>query len=309
MTEIELTRNNAMVDPSLAIWGWEIPVYLFLGGVAAGLMIVSALMAGRFERSERSRAARLAPLLAPVVLSAGMLALLLDLENPLRVHRFYAVMRPSSAMSWGAWILIAIYPISLAFGLSGLTHSELERLGGFRLGRRIAEAASWAQSRQVWLRRATLALGIALGGYTGILLASMGARPVWGTMLLGPLFLVSGLSTGAAVVMLLPIGHREHALVRRWDMWAIGVELGLLLLFLLGLSTGGAETREAAGLFLGGSFTTPFWSGVVAVGLLTPLALEASETLRRLKPNLIAPVLILIGGLMLRWVLVAAGQA
>ena len=29
-------RHNYKVDPSLAIWSWEIPVYLFLGGLTAG---------------------------------------------------------------------------------------------------------------------------------------------------------------------------------------------------------------------------------------------------------------------------------
>ena len=34
--------------------------------------------------------------------------------------------------------------------------------------------------------------------YTGILLSSLGARPLWASGILGPLFLVSGLSTAAA---------------------------------------------------------------------------------------------------------------
>ena len=39
MIEFTSTRANLLVDPFLHVWGWEIPVYLFLGGLAAGLLI------------------------------------------------------------------------------------------------------------------------------------------------------------------------------------------------------------------------------------------------------------------------------
>ena len=39
--EIVSTRTNPMIDPAIHIWGWEIPVYLFLGGLVAGMMMIS----------------------------------------------------------------------------------------------------------------------------------------------------------------------------------------------------------------------------------------------------------------------------
>ena len=44
MLEVVHGRHNALIDPSLQVWGWEIPVYLFLGGLAAGVLILPALM-------------------------------------------------------------------------------------------------------------------------------------------------------------------------------------------------------------------------------------------------------------------------
>ena len=32
-------RNNYLIDPHLHIWHWQIPLYLFLGGLVAGLML------------------------------------------------------------------------------------------------------------------------------------------------------------------------------------------------------------------------------------------------------------------------------
>ena len=63
MTELELARHSRLIDPQLHVWGWEIPVYLFLGGMAAGLMIVTSLLALR--RGERSGAAKASQRAAP----------------------------------------------------------------------------------------------------------------------------------------------------------------------------------------------------------------------------------------------------
>jgi hypothetical protein len=37
MLETTTTRHNPGIDPALHIWGWEIPLYLFVGGMVAGM--------------------------------------------------------------------------------------------------------------------------------------------------------------------------------------------------------------------------------------------------------------------------------
>ena len=37
-------RSNPKIDPSLGIWSWEIPAYLFMGGLTAGIMLFASLM-------------------------------------------------------------------------------------------------------------------------------------------------------------------------------------------------------------------------------------------------------------------------
>src|SRR5207244_6929242 len=92
-------------------WGWQIAVYLFLGGLAAGLMILSAIA------KRESFAMRLLPFGAPLALSVGMGALFLDLDYKLHMFRFYTAFRITSPMSWGAWILLLIYPATVLYGL------------------------------------------------------------------------------------------------------------------------------------------------------------------------------------------------
>jgi formate-dependent nitrite reductase membrane component NrfD len=315
MNEIEINRHNLLIDPHLSVWGWEIPVYLFLGGLAAGIMILTALAAAR-PAAERSRLMRRLPFAAPAVLSLGMLALFLDLHSKLHVFRFYLAWRLTSPMSWGAWILLAIYPATILLGLASLTEREGAWLAARGPGRalRLDALARWARGfgerHGAGLRWTNIVLGAALGVYTGILLSTLGARPAWSSALLGPLFLVSGVSAGAAFLMLFPVSHDEHRLLRRWDLGAIGVEAGLLLLYLLALAqSAGLAGQTAAALFLGGRFTAPFWALVVIAGLAVPLALELVEGRRGSRPTLVAPALVLLGGLALRWILVLAGQA
>jgi len=311
MTELDVARHSRLIDPQLAIWGWEIPVYLFLGGMAAGLMIVTAALWMR--REERSAALRLMAFAAPALVTLGMVALFLDLAQKAHVWRFYLAFRLSSPMSWGAWILVLVYPVSLLAALCGLNGAQAERLAAtadkVRLGWLIRAARAYGAARAAGLRRANIATGVALGVYTGVLLSTFAARALWNSALLGPLFLVSGVSTGAALLLLVRISDEERHAIAGWDRWAIGLELVVLALYLIGLMTSGARGSAAAGELLGGPFTAPFFALVVAGGLLVPLLLEALEARLGLRAPVAAPALVLCGGLALRFILVAAGQA
>src|SRR5512143_2609589 len=127
MHELDIARHSNLVDPQLHVWGWEIPVYLFLGGAAAGTLFLSALMWSR--PGPRSRTARLFPFAAPVLLALGMGALFLDLSRKLHVFRFYLAFRWTSPMSWGAWILLVVYPVTLTLALAGLDDAQAARIG------------------------------------------------------------------------------------------------------------------------------------------------------------------------------------
>ena len=76
-------------------------------------MVFAAVMALLKKDEEAPFASRQLALLAPIVLSAGMTTLFLDLEHKLYVYRFYTSFQIASPMSWGAWILIIVYPVSI----------------------------------------------------------------------------------------------------------------------------------------------------------------------------------------------------
>jgi len=305
MIEFTSTRANPLVDPSLHVWGWEIPVYLFLGGLVAGLMAI----AGWFLLMDRDRRAGSAmswlPGLGLALLSAGMLALFLDLEHKPYVWRLYTSFQIASPMSWGAWILLAVYPAllgALLLCLPGSLRQAFPALAALsdRLRARVqaVRAIAWAN----------LVLGGLLGIYTGVLLSALGARPLWNSAVLGPLFLASGLSSAAALVHLVARDPADGELLARADNGFLQAEIVLLALFLIGLLTATRVHVRAAGLVLGGPFTAAFWVGVVGAGIALPLLLQSLAVGHRIRHTPVAPLLVLGGGLLLRVVIVAAGQ-
>ena len=105
-------RMNPMVDPHLNIWHWQIPLYLFLGGMAAGILCFAALYFIRGKEKEYTAAVRITPFLTPVLLVIGLLALFIDLRHKLFFWQLYTNIKLQSPMSWGAWTLMVITPVS-----------------------------------------------------------------------------------------------------------------------------------------------------------------------------------------------------
>lgn len=305
LPELDITRHNHLVDPFLQVWGWEIPVYLYLGGWVAGMMILTGyfLLKGRHE--QRGCVCSALPGLGLVLLSLGMGALFLDLEHKLFTWRLYTTFQWTSPMSWGAWILLLVYPV-LAVTWLVRPPALLEDLSPG-----VERASAWLRARPAGVRAlglTSILLGAALGIYTGILLSSLGARPLWNSGALGALFLVSGLSTAAAFTHMVARQEQERGLMVRADNVLLGAELALLALFLLGLLAGSAPQIAAAKLVLGGAFTAPFWVLVVGLGIVVPLVIQILAVRHRIPHTPIAPLLVLAGGIALRFVIVQAGQ-
>ena len=119
MLELTTSRHNPMIDPQLAVWSWEIPVYLFVGGLVAGMMILAGVAMLRIARGEdRSSFFSLqTPLLAFLLINLGMGALFLDLTHKLYVWRVFLTFQPASPMSWGSWVLIIVYGSAARLGI------------------------------------------------------------------------------------------------------------------------------------------------------------------------------------------------
>jgi formate-dependent nitrite reductase membrane component NrfD len=307
MHELTITSGRSMhlIDPQLTIWGWEIPVYLFLGGLVSGILFFSALYYLRGKTDEMPTVVRVTPLFAPILLGLGLLALFLDLEYKLHVFRFYTNIRLESPMSWGSWTLAVIFPLSIIWAALHIDKVFpnwrwpvvwIEKTLSFF--NKHARAIAWL----------LIVYSALLGMYTGILLSAFNARPFWNSAILGPLFLVSGLSTGLALNLLLSRHEKEKHLLGRIDVMAISVEVFLIIHLFMGFLASTQVHIDAAKLFLGGPYTASFWVFVVALGLLLPAVIELLELRGKILSTRLSAVLVLFGGLLLRFIVVEAGQ-
>jgi protein NrfD len=309
-----IERHGHVLNSHLDLWGWEVAAYLFLGGLAAGLLIVAswAVLAGR--RREYLSAVRTATLLPPPLIAAGLVLLWLDLGSKLTPFWLYVTLRPTSPMSWGAWILLAVLLTSSLAAIPALLATR-GRAGvpsrARQLHRILEHVGRWAARRGRWLAWANLWLGMGLGLYTGILLGTMVARPAWNSPVLGPLFLASGLSGAVALLLLLrPRGPWTPVLVRA-EVGLHASKLALLGLYLTGLATSGAAPQAAAAALVRGPWAPAFWTLVVGAGMALPLGVALREVVAHRCPRRLAVAsctLALAGGLALRVVLVYAGQ-
>ena len=298
-------RENVNIDPILHIWHWQIPLYLFLGGLAAGILFFAAYFTIQGKEKQFPTAVKIAPFIAPIALILGLVALFIDLTHKLYFWQLYVSFNIESPMSWGAWILMAITPLSLIWCAVYIKEIFPKWDWKFAILYKFEALVKENMKLLAWV---VIFLAVLLGVYTGILLSAFNARPLWNTSLLGPLFLVSGLSTGAAAIMWMSKNKIERKVFSKIDLILIAVELFFIIHLFMGFMASSKVQIEAAELFLGGEYTVVFWVFVVGLGLVVPAILELLELFGKHVPINIPTFLIILGGLIFRFIMVEAGQ-
>jgi len=298
-------RNIPNIDPYLHIWHWQIPIYLFLGGLAAGILFLAAVYTIIGKEKEMQATVKWAPFIVPFALIIGLFMLFLDLKHKLYFWQLYTTIRLESPMGWGAWVLMIMTPISIIWSASYVREVFPNWDWKFKF---LYTFEAWVIKNRWFIAWPMAIYAVILGIYTGILLSAFNARPLWNTTILGPLFLVSGMSTGAACIILMSKNHEERRLIGRLDLLFIAVELFFIVHMIMGFLAGSQVQIDAANLFLGGQFTVPFFVFVILVGLLLPAVLEVLELVGFKVPIIIPAILVLLGGLIFRFIMVEAGQ-
>jgi len=289
-------------------WGWPIIIYLFLGGLAGGAYIIGAL-ADLCDIDEDKLIGKISFLVALIGIIIGSLCLIYDLGRPERFLNVLKVYKFTSPMSVGVWGVItftafSILSVIMIYG----TSKDAKGIG--KLGYYIS---------LVIPRKAVNAIGLSVGvflaAYTGVLLTET-SRPFWSdTPFLGALFLASGVSTAIAFIYFFygakrhdEIGQRNKYKLKLVDNIAILAEMVILLFMLI-------ELHNIGHLVYLKKFKGMFIIGVIIVGLIIPVISNFIHIIKyrikgsKLGMDFITPILILIGGFLLRYVVVMAGQA
>jgi hypothetical protein len=161
-----------------APWSWEVPLYFWFGGMAAG----SSFVALACDLAGDARSARIARWVSLAGLAPCPPLLVADLGRPERFHHMLRIFKLRSPMSTGSWCLSAF--------------------GGLLGGAVGADLLGWRRTAS-GLGAGTAVAGTYLGSYTGVLLAAT-AIPLWGKSrsFLGPIFISTATLTGAGATRL-----------------------------------------------------------------------------------------------------------
>ena len=283
------------------VFGWYIVAYLFLAGTGAGAFFAAACACvwdavRRSDASERTlRTCQAGFYVAPCLVVLAALLLLLDLGNAQRA--WLVLLAPlQSVLSVGAWLVALLAAMSGVAATCGLASSSVPR------------TLLWA----CCIVGAPCALGVM--GYTGLLLSDMVSIDFWRTPWLIALFVASSLSCGIAVIVAIDAVLAPSSYEVSRGLWRTGAVLGcveaaVLAAFLIAQSGFTETARASCELLVGGALAPAFWGGVVAVGLALPLAAHAAGRLLPGRATMVgASVGVLVGGLLLRYCVVAAAS-
>ena len=255
-------------------WTWEIPTYFFTGGLAGASSILStgAKIAGNEKLARTSLyIGAVADLVSPALLIS-------DLGRPERFHHMLRVVKVTSPMNVGSWVL-------LVSGGASSTAALLELAGRLRPIKLLAEGV------------AALA-GPALATYTGVLVADT-AVPVWheGRRELPWIFGASAAASAGAAASIF-LRPTDAGPARRLAIAGVVAEGALMQLMELRLGKLGEVYRQ-------GEAGKLSWA---AKGLSTAGAALLARRGKRSRAALVAGgALVCAGELCLRWGVFKAG--
>lgn len=307
-------------------WGLPVITYLYLAGVGAGMVTVSSSVllrgGGGGFGGDHFTLARYGALLGPVPVMLGTVLIVFELGRPDRALNLFKLIN-LSPMSIGSWLLTLFMLTSVFYALT-FAPSFLPQL------KRLSDRLSPVRATLAWIN---VPMGIGVAVYTGIMLGAMPARPLWNSPILALLFLVSAISTGVAAIILARVFfhrkspdaeverqfHQSAYLLTATDVMLIGLELMVIFLFVLFAHLTIGNVKYAMAVILpGGEMAMMFWFWVVLIGLLLPGLVELAYVVPKLlyHRDYAAPkavevtvaVAVLIGGFMLRYIIVVAGQ-
>ncbi len=289
-------------------WGICVVVYLFLAGLGSGSYCLGVIASKR-KGPDWEACSRMAFLLAPVAIAAGLLMLILDLRYKTRFWITLTVFNVYSPMSIGVWLLSTFFLLSIFSAIFWLPPSGRQRIpwiGGLSI---------W--NRPQWKSRLGVigipfALGVSV--YTGVLLSTT-VLPLWRSLSLPLLFFLSALSLGiegGAILGIASLGKSEAMkepirFLKRSYRIILPIYLLTALFFVFALAVSSVSRAEAVH-FMGGWSGFIWWVGVVGVGILVPLILVIRRTEHRMRHAWVFSGCLLVGDFLLRLVLVLAGQ-
>ncbi len=303
------------------IWTWWLALYLYFGGLGAAVLTTTFLT--DMYMKPHPELVLWGTWSGVVMLSLGSSMLFLHLLDHMAVihvlNPMVLINQPTAWIAWGTQFIVWMMVWGVLYSLPYMLDSEffnripiVKHILTWGLVQKIGRTCGRHCRLCGWL--ATIN-GIGTVVYTGLLLQSFPAVALWNNPGVPLLFSVSAFSTAMAfllLVMNLAIKKREEdrplrVFYERTDLILIAVELVILFSFFFYLQRGSQSAAISAQLL----WNDWGWLiGFIGFGLLVPFFIELKGVItgwRSPAPIMLASVLVLMGGYLLRHYFMYAG--
>jgi Fe-S-cluster-containing dehydrogenase component/formate-dependent nitrite reductase membrane component NrfD len=268
-----------------APWGAIPAAYLWTKSIAAGALLVAALLLGwGGESDDAMLLGVVSPLLALAFLGMTVVLLIADLKQPWRFYYLLTKPNPRSWLVLGTYILIVYGALGAAWLACGFLFNSIPAA----------------------LVIAGALFAICAACYTAFLFAQAKARDLWQSPLFVWHLLVQALIGGAALLIItgVALGAGPATLFACARILAAALAAGLVMILVeLALPAMSEDFRRAADLISRGELSARFWLAFVLLGTIAPLVLTGLGLAWR------NPLLALAGLWVFENIWIKAGQA
>lgn len=244
-------------------WGLYITMFMLFVGLSAGGLIVAS-SASVFHVAEYKKVALPAVVLSTVCICCAGMFILIDLGGIQRVWRIIAGPNPTSPLVWDMCVITIYLIINIVY----LVFMTSKKPG--------------AQDKIAIVSRFALPVAILVHSVTAWIFGLELAKEGWYSAIMAPLFVVSAMDSGLALLLLSLLGLDKSGLFKT-DKKLISNLAGLLAVcvaidgFLVGCEVltmvyPGAAGAETFAIMATGA-TAPFFWGEVLIGIVVPFAI------------------------------------
>jgi Fe-S-cluster-containing dehydrogenase component/formate-dependent nitrite reductase membrane component NrfD len=278
--------------PHPAPWGWKIAAYLWTKAIAAGVLLVAAILMSLAGGTETTLFNIVCPAVALVGLAVTSVLLIFDLKRPDRF--FYLITKPN----FRSWLVIGTY---FLIGYGALASAWL--LCGV-LNRSVPGALQWLAA----------AFAVASACYSAFLFAQAKGRDMWQSPLFLWHLLIQALVAGSSTILIAGILMAAAPEILRPTVLILLISLIVSLAMNMGeiaLPHVSEDMKIATRVLTSGRLSRRFWGLVIIVGLIAPIVLVVlvMASVVPMTANIAAGLLALAGLWWFEELWVKAGQS
>lgn len=280
------------------LWEYQIWLEMWLGGMAGGAFL-AAYLYELFSGQKNKQLLRPATFIAIPLVVAALVLSLLDLGKMDRFWHMMVVIMPLSPIWLGAILLVAFVGLCVVMALLYLVNAK--------------KGSQGINSFIGFLSLINAVIAAVLIAYSGVMLDASNV-PLWSsTPLMPSLFVASAAATGVAILIFSALLYRGawqvSADTLRRLAGALPVVVIIQLLLLGGLVVMAGTSAE---VLTGGAMMIPFFADIAVLVLgvvLTFIARAKIDQGAMRAAAILGSFLIIVGGLLMRAVIIIGGQS